>query len=283
MLSRVAASTQRGDHGERYRINKHHNLSMRCWLALRERGKVDVVSTRAWPLSRCQPDRLLQPEASQFAETGQPCDSLYDSQGVKTSGCETSCWHMTDHIMTTGNRSRETAAIGYHAQSLRRGLVNGWRGDHVRKRRSSGTPNAGCSRGGHRGRRDLAGLQNLRTSWILAVARNRRRYTRRECSSVVVSCLSGMASTPHRLTLQWSRHAAVPNPALRASKSADATASRPLQFAPSGYSISRGSGRAASPARHVGRAQHTGRTLGRPNEGKIGRWLLIHGPVDSHY
>jgi len=53
----------------------------------------------------------------------------------------------------------------------------------------------------------------------------------------------------------------VPNPALRASKSADATASRPLQFAPSGYSISRGSGRAASLARHVGRAQHTGKTL----------------------
>ena len=47
-------------------------------------------------------------------------------------------------------------------------------------------------------------------------------------------------------------------------KSAGATASRPLQFAPSGYSISRGSGRAASLARHVGRAQHTGKTLGRP-------------------
>ena len=63
------------------------------------------------------------------------------------------------------------------------------------------------------------------------------------------------------LTLQWCWHAAVPNPALRASESADATASRPLQFAPSGYTLGRGSGRAASLARHVGRAQHTGKTL----------------------
>jgi hypothetical protein len=65
------------------------------------------------------------------------------------------------------------------------------------------------------------------------------------------------------LTLQWCCHAAVPNPALRASKSADVMASRSLQFAPSGHSVSCGSERAASLARHAGRAQHTGRTLGR--------------------
>jgi len=67
----------------------------------------------------------------------------------------------------------------------------------------------------------------------------------------------------------------VPNPALRASVSADATASRPLQFAPSEYSISRGSGRAASLARHVGRTQHTGKTLCGPPNGVATNYARI--------
>jgi hypothetical protein len=64
-------------------------------------------------------------------------------------------------------------------------------------------------------------------------------------------------------TLQWSRHAAVPNPALRASESAGATASRRLLFAPSACSIGRGSRRAASLGPHGGRVRLIEMTLGR--------------------
>jgi hypothetical protein len=46
-------------------------------------------------------------------------------------------------------------------------------------------------------------------------------------------------------------------------KSASATASRRLLFAPSGYSIGRGSRRAASPGPHAGRVRLIEMTLGR--------------------
>jgi hypothetical protein len=67
-----------------------------------------------------------------------------------------------------------------------------------------------------------------------------------------------------RLTIQWCSRAAVPNPALRASGSAGASASRRLLRAPSESSFSRSNRRAASPAPHVGRAQHAGKTLAGP-------------------
>jgi hypothetical protein len=67
------------------------------------------------------------------------------------------------------------------------------------------------------------------------------------------------------LTLQWSRHAAVPNPALRASEGAGATASRRLLLAPSERPFSRSNRRAASLGPHAGRVRLIEMTLGGRN------------------
>jgi hypothetical protein len=81
------------------------------------------------------------------------------------------------------------------------------------------------------------------------------------------------------LTIQWCSRAAVPNPALRASEVAGATASRRLLHAPSESSFSRSNRRAASPARQGGRAQHTGTTLARRND-RIDRRTPLFGNLE---
>jgi hypothetical protein len=96
--------------------------------------------------------------------------------------------------------------------------------------------------------------------------------SRREAAAAGKSVLVGESG----LTLQWCSRAAVPNPALRASEATGATASRRLLRAPSACSFSRSNRRAASPAPHVGRAQHTGKTFFGPSDCT---YALIGGPL----
>jgi hypothetical protein len=67
-----------------------------------------------------------------------------------------------------------------------------------------------------------------------------------------------------RRTLQWSRHAAVPNPALRASDPLERRRHAGCLSLPSGCSIGRGSRRAASLGPQAGRVRLTERTLAGP-------------------